>query len=211
MLNLLKTIPKANIFSSNLQRSFSNSVFDCIKSRRSCRGFDPKKKVKRSDIEEILHVAKHSPTAMHSQPWKVKITTDAPMLRRIGTTIFEKIKKDKQFRGFCQMVKNNTASEPIFYDAPLAMFIYSDLKRARSFEGALDIGIFVGNILNGLESKGLGGIPVGIIKYDLPTVESEITTGENEKFIVAIGCGYTSKDFKPSKKNLRTDDIEWLD
>ncbi|KAJ3449645.1 nad(p)h nitroreductase ydgi-related [Anaeramoeba flamelloides] len=211
MLNLLKAIPKTNFVSTSLQRNFSNAVLDCIKSRRSCRSFDPNKEVKRSDIEEILDIAKHSPSANHSQPWKVKITTNAPMLRRMGKEYFEVFKKDKQFRGFVQMAKKLPVSEPIFYDAPMAMFIYADLKRGKGIFTNLDVGIFVGSILHGLESKGLGGVALGVLKFQQDILEKEIRTEENEELLIGIGVGYAKEDFQPNKKNLKTDDVQWLD
>ena len=54
----------------------SHAVFDAIESRHSVRAFLPKP-VARTDIEELLGVARRAPSGTNTQPWKVYVLQGA--------------------------------------------------------------------------------------------------------------------------------------
>ena len=48
-----------------------------MRSRRSCRAFDPSKAVSRDDLLKIVEAGRLSPSGCNSQPWKF-IVVDSP-------------------------------------------------------------------------------------------------------------------------------------
>ena len=59
------------------------NAIDILKKRRSVRVFQ-NKDIPREILEEIIEVARFSPTARNIQPWEFIITTDAQILKKLS-------------------------------------------------------------------------------------------------------------------------------
>ncbi|KAJ3442295.1 nad(p)h nitroreductase ydgi-related [Anaeramoeba flamelloides] len=191
-----------------LNRTFIKTALETIKTRRSCRGFDPDRTVPKEVINEVLEAALNTPSAMNTQPWKVKVNSNKESNRRLGKSCFEVIKS--QFPILEKRKEEYDVSEPIFYDAPTVLYVYKNTKTALDAYGDFDVGSFVVNILNGFDSIGVDTIPIGLVKHTPNLVEKEIKTEKNEEFVIAVSVGYSKDTYQPSKKPIKHNLIKWL-
>jgi nitroreductase len=59
------------------------NVIDILKKRRSVRAFQ-NKDIPKKDLEEIIDIARFSPTARNVQPWEFVVTIDSVILKKIS-------------------------------------------------------------------------------------------------------------------------------
>ncbi len=106
--------------------------------RRSVRRFLPDP-LPRDIIEQVLEVARLSPSAANSQPWEFVVVTDAETRRRIArasASVFSGArKKDPSFEW-------NISVQPFLYQAPVLIIVLGDKRMLAAYPSVLR-----GNIL----------------------------------------------------------------
>ena len=187
---------------------------DAILTRRSCRKFIPDKLVPKEIVEDILLAGRSAPTGMNTQLVKFHvILNNTKLLQSIGEKCFNGLPSEIKPR-FIDRKKNYNLIDPIFYDAPCAIFLTYEKERGKGGSLELDAGIACGNILTMINSYGLGGIPVGIAKLgdEAAVLEGVGTNKEKEELLLCIPFGYEAPEWKEkflTKKEL-VSKVNWI-
>lgn len=113
-----------------------------ILSRRSIRKYQKNSRVSKKDVDDILNMAMHAPSAANSQPWEF-ILIDAPNL-------LEKIATENSSFAFAK-------------DAGLAVLVCGNVKEQyKEIYWTGDCAAATENMLLGAHAKGLGGCWCGV-------------------------------------------------
>ncbi|MFV0321735.1 MAG: NADPH-dependent oxidoreductase [Alphaproteobacteria bacterium] len=140
-------------------------VIDLIMNHRSIRAYDNERNVSDADLKRILKAGQMAPNSIHGQQVSVIVV------------------RDKERKKYLAELAGN---QPWIKHAPVFLIFVMDYYRAylaaqkwkRPFDfvnsstalltGALDVGLFMQNVINAAESIGLGTVPIGGIQ---PTVD----------------------------------------
>jgi nitroreductase len=146
-------------------------VFEAIKGRRSVRKYSPKP-VKRETILKMLEAARWAPSGSNIQPWLFIVVED---------------------HGILEMVRK--ISPGYFGEAPLAILICSDKKRAQKMGGALgrdyltiaDCAMAAEHIQLGAYALGLGTCVVKSFSHGAMREILEIPEGIEPELLIIVG------------------------
>ncbi len=101
--------------------------------RRSVRRF-ASKPVSREDVEKVLDVARHAPSAANSQPWEFVVVEDEEMRRNIAkaaASLFpEARKRDSTFNW-------SVSVQPFLAQAPVLIVVLGDRRMMEAFPSIL--------------------------------------------------------------------------
>lgn len=172
-------------FKASTNEAHHASATQCLTrmmlSRHSTRSFLPDP-VNRSDLEDILSVAQHTPSNSNLQPWRLKIIT-GNALERLKTVLTKAVSSGekpttepipenyrhyrsalgKQLygpegydipRSDTERMKNAQMRNYAFFDAPCAMIICMDRNLAQV--DALSVGMYVQTLCLLLAERGIG-------------------------------------------------------
>ena len=109
------------------------ALHSIVAARRSIRRFLPDP-LPRDLIEQVLEVARLSPSAANSQPWEFLVVTDAQTRRRIArasASVFpDARKKDPSFEW-------NISVQPFLYQAPVLIIVLGDKRMLAAYPSVL--------------------------------------------------------------------------
>ena len=132
----------------------TNTVLDCLKTRRAIRTFLPDP-VETEKLEAILEAGTYAPTGMGKQ---------APII--IAITDPEKREKIRKMNA---AVMNKPDADP-FYGAPVILIVLADKNVATYiYDGSL----VMGNLMNAAHSLGVGSIWIHRAKQEFETEEGK--------------------------------------
>ena len=206
---------KAEVFTQTKQH---NETLATIYKRRAVRKYK-NKPVSRNLIEQLLAAGWMAPSAMNRQPWQFYVVTNKELIHTFSKDISKKAFKDTMKKGakgmlkavaslfhFAQSFDFSTFSDPVFYGAPVVIFITSP----RNNEWAqLDIGMCAQNIMLAAKSLGLDTCPVGFGKFVEHTGHySLLNIPETETVQLSITVGYG--DETPDVHERKTDNITFI-
>ena len=144
-----------------------------------------------------------APSAMNNQPWKFYILTNKEKIKSYSTEIYN---IEKKFINEYLKEEKDKISDPIFYDAPVVVFITAP----KINEWAdIDIGMCAQNIMLASKSLGYDSCPIGLAKSIVKTSvykELKISDLEEIKLALIIGVG----DEKPEIHKRNVDNIIYL-
>jgi len=190
-----------------------------IQERKSVRAFKPDP-VQREQIEEILRLAIHAPSAINIQPWEFHVVTGEERERLSRSLI--KSYREKQIacapstvkplpktygkRGFKTLQGMNPFFEEMkvssdqfinegscnFYGAPVAVLLFLD----DSFSNAafVDLGIAIGYFVLAAHACGLGTCPIGLIHAYAEEIKDLLNIPENKTLVVGMALGYPDQE-----------------
>jgi nitroreductase/Pyruvate/2-oxoacid:ferredoxin oxidoreductase delta subunit len=207
---------------------------DTVQLRRSVRQYKDKS-VPKEIIEELLNVARYSPSSHNSQNVRYTVITDRKIIRVASASIISKLLKLFEFvqrpwvKSFLDIFKNTTIAKTIdsflgnsdfykaqvqagrdmiFHDAPALILLHAKpvaLAGGNCFIAAT-------NIANYATALGLGTCFVGLltesIRFDR-TLKQKLGIPKKEKLFVCLACGYPKYNFQNSaaRKPLK---IKWI-
>jgi len=178
-----------------------NETLATIYKRRAVRKYK-NKPVDKNLIEQLLAAGRMASSAKNKQPWKFYVVTNKELIHILSKDVWKKTFKDTLKKGvkgllkvtsglfhFAQSFDFSTFSDPVFYGAPVVIFITSP---GSSNEWAkLDIGMCAQNIMLSAKSLGLDSCPVGFGKYVENTQHySMLKIPETETVELSIIVGY---------------------
>lgn len=182
-----------------------NETIKTIKERRSVRTYKGKP-VEKEKIEEILECGLMAPNAMHLQPWKFVVLQNKELIGEIARRIKDKLIDDPKYSRIKERVK--TKPDPIFYNAPLVIFILGDKQNHWS---TLDCSYAAENMMLAAHSLGLASCPIGIashIKEEKDLIE-KLGFDENYELIITLVLGYPAEE--PVARERNKDVIKWVE
>lgn len=195
-----------------------NETLGIIYNRRAVRKYK-NKPVSRSLIEQLLAAGWMAPSAMNNQPWNFYVVTSKELIHTFSKDISKKAFKDTMKKGvkgvlkaisglvhFAQGFDFYTFSDPVFYGAPVVIFITSPRNNEW---GQLDIGMCAQNIMFAAKSLGLDTCPVGFGKFiDHTGHYSLLNIPETETVQLSIIVGYG--DEAPDIHKRKTDNVVFV-
>lgn len=114
-----------------------NAVLESLKTRRSCRKYEPRQ-ITKEELDAVLEAGTWAPTAMGTQNPLIVVVQDP-----------ETIAKIERLNGG---VMGNPNGHP-FYGAPTLLIVFADSSRGTFVE---DGSLVMGNLLNAAHAAGLG-------------------------------------------------------
>ena len=211
-------------------------IVDAVRARKSIRGYKPEP-VPKEVLREILEVARHSPSAMNSQPWEVTVVA-GEVLDQIRQTNIELLTSgaipnpDIPFEPYDGVYKQRQVELAIqlfrlmgiaredkerraewlqrgfrFFDAPAAI-IFSVDRSVEALKAMMDIGTFMQTVCLTALNYGLG-----TCIEDQGTMFPEVVRRfthipESKRIVIAIAIGYSDWDFPANKLESQRELVE---
>ncbi|WP_374693826.1 nitroreductase [Gordonia rubripertincta] len=191
---------------------------DLVEGRWSCRSFD-RKQVPRSDIEDILQIARRTPSWCNTQPWHVHIT-EGFATEQLRQAIAERISQqltqepDIDFPVECEGVYQDRRRESgwqLYESLGIAKGdrVASGKQMLKNFDffgaphvamitteknlgpyGAVDCGLFVSNFLLAAHSMGIATVPQAALAAQAPTIREFFDIPAERQVLLGISFGY---------------------
>lgn len=162
-----------------------NQVVDCIKKRRSVRGYK-EEQIKEEELQMILDAALWAPSAHNSQPWHFTVIQDPDFINHISTV---------SLQGMTQspvewVARMGEKGRPIFYGAPTVVIVSG--KKDEFLDPLIDCSAAAENLLLAAESLDIGSCWIGLVRYFFNHTEEvkKLQLPEGYKPFYAICLGY---------------------
>lgn len=174
-----------------------NKVIECLKTRRSVRGFKSDEMPARELIEQVLEAGTYAPTGMGRQ---------SPII----VAVTNKETRDRLSRLNAAVL--GTDSDP-FYGAPVVLIVLADRsKPTYLYDGSL----VMGNLLNAAHAVGLESCWIHRAKevFASPEGKSLLEAWGIEGDYEGIGhcvLGYPISDAAPVAKPRKPDYVVWIE
>lgn len=199
--------------------SARNAVTNTILDRHSTRAFCTGQKVPMNVIEECFSIAQHAPSSTNIQPWRVTLTSGAP-LKRLSAALVEAFQNKEELRidsipesysryrselghhiygpngyniarGDTDAMTKTLTDNFNFYDAPIVAVICIDESLNKG--DVLSVGIYLQTLLLLLTEKGLG-TQVSAAPTGYPEIfRNELGVDENMDILCTVGIGFENK------------------
>lgn len=215
-------------------------LLEAIKVRKSVRAFRPEA-VSRQQIEEILSLVIHAPSAINLQPWEfivVMAEEKERLSRRLVKLYREKqiscspgnvkpLSAEFQKRGAESFILMNPYLEKMglefnrfvnegscnFYGAPAAVIVCLD--NAFSEARLVDIGIALGYFVLIAQNFGLSTCPIGLINAYEDDIKEILSIPDNKDVVIGVALGYPDAASPVNEFTSPRDDLEkfvrWID
>ena len=170
---------------------------DIMRNRRSCRAFDPEKKVSREDLLKIVEAGRLSPSGCNSQPWKfIVVDEDDAKARLCDAIVVENGMTGAPWR-------SQVSAFIIFVEQeakvmPAVTAHYHDTQRFAPG----DIGMACMNMCHEAFSLGLGTCMIGVNDQEKMEKYFGIPHGSEVRIILAIGYAVDGSPVKKIRKNI---------
>lgn len=188
-----------------------------LDNRFSCRGFQPEQ-VPRSVIEQVLDIARRTPSWCNTQPWHV-LVTEGPATERFRSELSEHAAHDEMKPDFAFPTRYDGVYRQRRRECGVALYDSVGIARgdreasarqaAKNFElfgaphaaiitteadlgvyGVLDCGLYVQTFLLAAESLGLGAIPQAALAAHAPFVAEFFGIPANRRIVCGISFGW---------------------
>lgn len=186
---------------------YTNSVIDCIKTRRSVRRYR-KEQIDKGLLEIVLECALSSPSALNKQPWQVRVIQNETVLSEINKQFVEWASKQRNLQGSAKRAAEEGFS--VFHHAPTLIVVARDKNNHYS---AGDCGMLAQNIMLSAHSLGLGACVIGNVATVANVSPSLFFQTMNipKDYEVAFGIAIGYPDETPDEKPRDTTKIEWIE
>ena len=173
----------------------SNAVLDNIYARRSVRSYSDKH-VPESDIRELIKAGFHAANGVNAQKLRFSVVSDKTKLKKYSDSGKRLYLEYMQKEGIEHPGIEKNLNDPesnIFYDAPVAIFIYASPGIFTPIE---DASLAAGNIMLAARSMGLGTCWIGLatgLGNDCDFVRDN-NVPDGHRFLAAIILGYPKNE-----------------
>lgn len=164
-----------------------------VKTRQSCRDFNGEK-VTKEEIDKILEIAKLTPSACNSQPWKVYVALSSEKVKEVAPIL--------QDRGRNKFTDNATCFIAIA-EKPRPLKPEISHRIAIDHFMKYDIGEYVAYLTLAAEEIGLKTCIIGWIKHD--ELKEVLGIPEDEVCNIVIAIGKSNCEIR-EKKRLSIDE-----
>lgn len=209
-------------------------AIECIKTRRSIRGFKPEP-VPREVLLEVINIAKWSPSYKNSQPWESVILSGAKKeaLTKILIEILEQgtepypdlpepkswpateaaridrlARKRAKASGTAlndpQALKASKKANFSFYGAPHAIYLFQDATLTPW--SLFDMGLFAQSLMLAANAKGLATVPQAYATDYAKDIKKFLSIPETKRLVIGMSIGYP--DMESPRNALRPDRAE---
>jgi len=183
-------------------------LYECIRTRRSIRHYDPDRPVSDEDLRAVLRAASWAPSGTNAQPWHFYVVRDQALIERMRAAVIEACPDDERARRF-----------ETFFNAPCAIGVCLDTRlrpyhvgRAglvRSLDDVYNnpdffsVAAAIQNLLLAAHARGLGACwckPRPTYRAEL---ERLLGTRPHHRLVANVAIGYGKRGrADPSRKPL---------
>ena len=187
------------------------NVSAAIQNRRSVRHFDPGHKMTKKEVEKLLSLALHSPTAFNIQNWRFVIVQDKQLREQIREASWDQdqVTDASLLVILCADLKA-WDKEPIRYwrsaPEPVQEFIvpaieqyYKGLDQVQRDEAMRSCGIAAQTLMLSAQSMGYDSCPMD--GFDFDAVGVLINLPEDHAICMFVAVGKGMDDAAPSPKD----------
>ena len=199
-------------------------ILECIKTRRSIRGFKPGP-IPTEVMEKILQAASNSPSYTNTQPWEVAVVTGRKK-NELSRKLFElarvnaptssdlptpkawpsALEKRAQEHGTRRLSTLGVARQDEegreelrlmnfeFYGAPCAVFLFIDGSLGEW--SIFDTGLFAQNLILAAHSLGVESCLQASVTNYAPEIKKFLDLPESKKLVIGISLGYPEEKVK---------------
>ena len=189
----------------------TNSVLETIKARRATRKYLDKP-VPKEIIEQILEAASFAPSGMNSQPWRFIVVTEASVRKELAVegkkhskAFIESLRVEFPERAKQLEERLLTIADPVFYGAPVIVFVITEGKFAESSAGLVAENMFLAAKALGVNSCWVGS---GLNALKDPTLCSKLGLTGQEDVISPLIFGYA--DGEPEIPQRKPLEVKWI-
>ncbi|VGO22282.1 nitroreductase family protein [Pontiella sulfatireligans] len=188
-----------------------------IQTRRSVRHFDPSHKMSAKELEKLLSLTLHSPTAFNIQNWRFVVVQDPEQRRKIREAAWDQdqITSASLLVILCADLKA-WEKEPLRYwrsaPAPVQEFIvpaieryYSGLDQVQRDEAMRSCGIAAQTLMLAAQSMGYDSCPMD--GFDFETVSDIINLPDDHAICMFVAIGKGLKESPQTKDMLPFDEV----
>lgn len=200
---------------------FDNLVLETIYKRRAIRKFK-QQLIEKDTVEKIVDAGRMAPSAINKQPWNFYILRKPETIQAFSKAIMSSSKMalfkagiKEAFHGITHPgtfhlkdgVEFLKASDPVFHNAPLVIFIAS----SKNNEWApLDIGMCAQNMMLAAKSLGVDSCPIGFGKFIENAGEYKLLNiPEDQHVNLALVFGYA--DENPELHSRTRNNVHYID
>ena len=169
-----------------------------VKERHSCRRFEKGKPIPREELDACLALARLSPSACNSQPWRFLVVDTPDGIAALAPSV-----QDRSMNAFASDAAALIAvlEEP----AHLLPKLFDTDAPNQSF-AQIDIGIAVAHLTLALAERGIGTCIMGWINQ--PRAHEALALPESVPIRLVIAAGYPSAEDRPREKRRKSlDDV----
>ena len=193
-------------------------AIDCIRTRKSIRGFKPQP-VAREILNEILETAVWSPSYKNSQPWEVIILSGRKKdeLSNMLIGLYEKgtppcpdipeprVWPEAENARIADLYRRRTEASGInlddpevlkkakianfrFYKAPHAVYLFQDASLTPW--SLFDLGLFAQSLMLSAHARGIGTVPQAFATDYAQDIKRFLNVPETKRLVLGISIGY---------------------
>lgn len=169
---------------------------DLVLNRQSAREYNGKQ-VEKETLEKIVEIARNTPSACNSQPWKMVVVTN----NEIGDKVREALTVGgrnpflKDVKTFICLVEEPTVLMP-------GINVPSD------YYTEYDIGELIAYITLAAESLGVSSCIIG--RVDSVKIKDAISLNDNENCKIAIALGYSNTPKRAKKRKNKEETVSFI-
>ncbi len=197
-------------------------AIECIRTRKSIRGFKPQP-VPKDILNEILETAVWSPSYKNSQPWEVIILSGRKKeeLSNMLVGLFEKgtppcpdipeprVWPEAENARIADLYRRRAEASGInlddpevlkkakianfrFYKAPHAIYLFQDSSLTPW--SLFDLGLFAQSLMLSAHAKGIGTVPQAFATDYAQDIKRFLNVPETKRLVIGISIGYPDHD-----------------
>lgn len=205
-----------------------NAVLEALKFRHACKIFDPARKIKKGDLETILHCGRLSPSSFGMEPWKFLVVQNTGVREQLRTACWNQpqitdsshviviLVTPEAIRPDTDYVRSMFARRNLPEDAEAAYLkrykshLKSEVEPLMSYYawGSKQCYIALANMMTGAAAQGIDSCPIeGFCKHDVEAT-LEIDTDQYQVAVIAA-FGYRAGGQPPQLRRDSSALIEY--
>jgi nitroreductase len=197
-------------------------TIDCIKTRKSIRGFKTGQ-VPKDVLMDVINTAQWSPSYKNTQPWELILLSGAKKesLSKLLVELLEKGAKpcpdipepeswpDAEGSRIADLLKKRTEASGIdltdpevirkskkanfrFYGAPHALYLFQD--KSLTPWSLFDLGLFAQSLMLAAHDRGLGTVPQAFATDYAQDIKKFLGIPATKRLVLGISIGYPDPD-----------------
>ena len=167
----------------------SVTALEALERRRTVRNYDPNYQIPKDQIEKIMALAQHSPTACDFQGQDYLVVTNKEKLKKIEKIVIDNLPDDNFKKHFVERKERHGVSNVVTCDATTVVFIYKNERAAEDWikidTGIATMSIIVAAQAYGIESMCLGVVVMGKAKNQI----EELLGLKKDSLVLGVALG----------------------
>ncbi len=172
---------------------------ELVTNRQSTRGFSDKK-VEKEKLEKIAEIARLTPSACNSQPWKMYFISEPDMVGKVT----------KCFQSGVRNGFTSTATAVVVISEIMPEKLKPDVVAKYGLDHFIkyDVGELLAYITLSAKTLGVDSCIIGWMNAE--EVKKTLNANDNEQFGVAIVLGYSDTPLREKSRKPLTDITEFI-